>query len=235
MEVKTIFYQNQNWEYIVNYRQQKHLYLKLKGQQIIVSAPFFVKSEVIEDFVKSNLPKLIKQLKNNELIVTRFAFTPEAFIYFLDKKLPIVLNYQKTTKFFISDESFFIYTPLSLTNKNQQIILLQKINQFLKTTARPIFLERLRYWEKILQVSANDFDLRIMKTKWGVCFHQTGKIVLNVKLIHFSYQVIDYVIIHELIHLIYPHHQTEFWDLVALYCPDYRDVKKILKNSKVEI
>jgi len=110
-----------------------------------VSAPFFVKPEVIEDFVKSNLPKLIKQLRNNELIVTRFAFTPEAFIYFLDKKLPIVLNYQNKTKFFISNDSFFIYTPLLLNNKNQQIVLLQKINQFLKTIARPIFLERLRY------------------------------------------------------------------------------------------
>lgn len=235
MEVKTIFFQNQNWEYIINYRQQKHLYLKLKGQQIIVSAPFFVKSEVIENFVKDNLPKLIKQLKNNELIITRFAFNPEAFIYFLDKKLPIVLNYQKKTKFFISDDSFFIYTPLSLTNKNQQLILLQKINQYLKALARPIFLERLRYWQRILQVNANDFDLRMMKTKWGVCFHQTGKIVLNVKLIHFSYQVIDYVIIHELVHLIYPHHQREFWDLVVLYCPNYCDIKKILKNSKVEI
>lgn len=235
MEVKTIFYQNQNWEYIVNYRQQKHLYLKLKGQQIIVSAPFFVKSEMIEDFVKNNLPKLIKQLKNNQLIVTRFAFVPEAFIYFLDKKMPIVINYQKRTKFFISNESFVIYTPLSLTNKNQQPILLQKINQFLKVIAQPIFLERLRYWEKILQINANAFDLRVMKTKWGVCFHQTGKIVLNVKLIHFSYQVIDYVVIHELVHLIYPHHQTEFWNLVALYCPDYHNIKKILKNSKVEI
>lgn len=235
MEVKTIFYQNQNWQYIINYRQQKHLYLKLKGQQIIVSAPFFVKSKVIKDFVKENLPKLVKQLKNNKLMVTRFSFNPEAFIYVLDKKLPIIINYQKRTKFFINDESFFIYTPLSLNNKNHQVILLQKINQFLKTIARPIFLDRLRYWEKILQINASIFDLRLMKTKWGVCFHQTGKIVLNVKLIHFSYQAIDYVVIHELIHLIYPHHQKEFWGLVALYCPDYLNIKKILKNSKVEI
>lgn len=235
MEVKTVFYQNQNWEYFVTYRQQKHLYLKLKGQQIIVSAPFFVEPEVIADFVKSNLPRLIKQLENNDLRITRFVLVPEPFIYFLDQKLPIVLNYQKQTKFFITNESFVIYTPLLLTNKNQQLLLLKKINQFLKQLARPIFSERLRYWEKILQVKTNDFDLRIMKTKWGVCFHQTGKIVLNVKLIHFSYQVIDYVVIHELVHLIYPHHQIEFWNLVALYCPDYRDIKKILKNSKVEI
>lgn len=235
MEIKTIFYQNQNWQYFVNYRQQKHLYLKLKDQKIIVSAPFFVKPEIIEDFVKKNLPKLIKQLKNNQLLISRIAFSPDAFIYFLDKKLPIIINYQKRTRFFISDDEFFIYTPLSLSDSNQQIILLQKINQFLKTIAKPILLQRLRYWEKIIQVHASDFDLRLMKTKWGVCFHQTGKIVFNVKLIHFSYQVIDYVVIHELVHLMYPNHQKEFWNLVAYYCPDYRNLKKILKNSKVEI
>ncbi|MDQ7983136.1 MAG: SprT family zinc-dependent metalloprotease [Spiroplasma sp.] len=235
MEVKTIFFQDQTWQYFINYRQQKHLYLKLKGEQIIVSAPFFVKLPTIEEFVKKNLPKLIKQLKDNAAIVVRFSFNPEAFIYFLDQKLPIIVNYQPRTKFFIGDESFFIYTSLSLNNKNHQAILLPKINQFLKNLARPILLERLKYWQKIIKVTANSFDLRLMKTKWGVCFHETGKIVFNIKLIHFSYQVIDYVVIHELVHLIYPHHQKDFWNLVALYCPDYRNYKKILKNSKVEL
>lgn len=239
MVAKTIFYQNKNWEYFIDYKQQKNMYLKLKDNKIVVSAPFFVKSEMIEKFVLENLTKLVSKIQDNDLYndlrINRINFGLNPFIYFLDKKLKIFTKYQKQTKIFISEESFVIYTPLLITNENDQFLLLKKINNFLKKVAKPIFLERLQYWQKIMNLEISNLEVRLMKNKWGVCFHNLKKITLNLKLIHFSYQVIDYVIIHELAHLIYPNHSKNFWNLVSLYCPSYKNCKNILKYSNVGI
>ncbi|MBE4704361.1 M48 family metallopeptidase [Spiroplasma platyhelix] len=239
MEVRTIFYDEKKWEYIVEYKQQKNLYLKLKGNKIFVSAPFFVKSEMIENFVRENLAKLAAKIQEHdlqhELKIERIAFLGEPFIYFLDKKLTMIIKYQKQTKFFISDDGFFVYTPLAVNNENEQLLLLKKINAFLKKVAHPIFLERLTHWQTIMNLKVSTLEIRLMKSKWGVCFPNLQKITLNSKLIHFSYQVIDYVVIHELAHLIYPNHSRDFWNLVSLYCPEYKSCKNILKYSSVSV
>lgn len=235
MEVKTIFYDNKNWEYFIDYKQQKNIYLRLKGEKIIVSAPFFVRLEVIEKFVRDNLPKLVIKIQSQALVIDKISFASDSFIYFLDQKLRIRFKYHKQTKFFISDDTFFIYTPLVVSNQNEQVLILKKINVFLKKVAEPIFLERLHYWESKMQLKVTTLEIRLMKSKWGVCFPNVQKITLNTKLIHFSYQVIDYVIIHELVHLIYPNHKKEFWNLVSLYCSEYKSCKNILKYSNVGI
>ncbi|MGL5268786.1 MAG: M48 family metallopeptidase [Spiroplasma sp.] len=237
MEERTLFYDGKHWQYFVDYKQQKNLYLKLKGSKIIISAPFFIKKEIIENFVHENIAKLVIKIQDyqlhHDLMISRIAFYPEPFIYFLDKKLEMISKYHKQTKFYISDDVFFIYSSLSFHNENEQVFLLKKINSFLKKFAKPIFLERLNYWQTIMNLKVATLEVRLMKNKWGVCFHKEQKITLNSKLVHFSYQVIDYVVIHELAHLVYPNHSKEFWNLVALYCPDYKSCKNILKYSNV--
>lgn len=239
MAVRTIFYDNKNWEYFIEYKQQKNLYLKLKGNQIIVSAPLFVQLEVIENFVQANIGKLVSKIADHELYdnlkIDRIAFAPKPFIYFLDRKLPIIIKYQKQTKFFFSDSEFFIYTPLSIANEQQQALLIKKLTSFLKKAAQPIFMERLAYWQAAMNLKISQLEIRTMKSKWGVCYPKLQKITLNAKLIHFSTQVIDYVVIHELAHLMHANHSKNFWNLVALYCPEYKICKNILKYSSVGI
>lgn len=239
MEVRTFFYDGRNWEYQVHYKQQKNLYLKLKGNKIIVSAPFFVRSDVVENFVRENLVKLITKINDHDLYqdlkIKRIAFLSEPFIYFLDKKLPMIIKYQKQTKFFISDDAFFVYTPLAVANKSEQILLMKKMNLFLKKVAQPIFWDRMNYWQTVMNLKVATLEVRMMTAKWGICFPNIQKITLNSKLIHFSYQVIDYVVIHELVHLIHPNHNKDFWSLVALYCPEFKSCKNILKYSNVGI
>jgi len=69
-----------------------------------------------------------------------------------------------------------------------------------------------------------------MTSKWGVC-NITKKIVtLNLELIKLDIKYLDYVIVHELSHLIYPNHSKDFWNLVYKYCPNYKLYRKEMKN-----
>ncbi len=69
-----------------------------------------------------------------------------------------------------------------------------------------------------------------MKTRWGVCNKKDIVITLNSELIRYDISKLDYVIIHELSHFIHFNHSKSFWNLVSKYCPNYKQIKKELKE-----
>ena len=67
-----------------------------------------------------------------------------------------------------------------------------------------------------------------MKTRWGVCNVKTKRVTLNLELIKRDIKYLDYVIIHELSHLLYPNHSKDFWKCVSDNMKDYKVVRKEL-------
>lgn len=72
--------------------------------------------------------------------------------------------------------------------------------------------------------------IRKMKTRWGVCNRKSETITLNSELLHYEIGAIVYVIVHELSHLIHFNHSKEFWKTVEFYCPNYKEMRKVLKE-----
>ena len=92
------------------------------------------------------------------------------------------------------------------------------LDKFYKIEASRVFKERLDYIYKLFEedISYPSLRIRKMTSKWGVC-NITRKIVtLNLELIKLDIKYLDYVIVHELSHLIYPNHSKDFWNLC--YC-----------------
>ena len=99
--------------------------------------------------------------------------------------------------------------------------------------------EMQNIFEKHYQMLYNRFEeqipfyrmrIREMKTRWGVCNVKSKTITLNSKLIEYPLEALDYVIVHELSHLIHFNHSSSFWNLVAKYKPDYKRIRKELKE-----
>lgn len=72
--------------------------------------------------------------------------------------------------------------------------------------------------------------IRNMKTRWGVCNKRDNSVTINSRLIEYSIDKIDYVIIHELSHFIHFDHSRSFWNLVEYYCKDYKKIRKELRD-----
>ena len=105
------------------------------------------------------------------------------------------------------------------------------IYKWYKKEAKKIFKERLDYLHSTFSRKIPSVSLRIrkMSTRWGVCNTKSHVITLNLELIKRDIKYLDYVIIHELSHLIYPNHSHDFWDLVGENCKDYKKIKKEMK------
>ncbi len=90
------------------------------------------------------------------------------------------------------------------------------------------FKDRVLSWAKIVNVNLKEIQIRKMKRKWGSC-SSSGRISFNEELLCQSLEFIDYVIVHELLHLRYPTHNKMFKLMLDIYL---KETEKIQKNKK---
>jgi len=80
-------------------------------------------------------------------------------------------------------------------------------------------------WERKLGVSVAGYFLQRMKTKWGGCNHRAGNIRLNTELVKKPKDLLEYVVVHEMVHLLEPTHSTRFVDLLEKHYPTWREAR----------
>jgi len=85
-------------------------------------------------------------------------------------------------------------------------------------------------WEQVVGVRAGDWGIRRMRTKWGTCNIKTGKIWLNLELIKRPVHCLEYVIVHELVHLLEPSHNKRFAGFMDRFMPRWQKVRHELRE-----
>ncbi len=83
----------------------------------------------------------------------------------------------------------------------------------------------IKYWEKRLKVKVNHYFLQRMKTQWGSCNARARNIRLNTELVKKPRDLLSYVILHEMAHLIEPNHSERFVALLNKHCPSWREAR----------
>jgi len=97
----------------------------------------------------------------------------------------------------------------------------------LRTAAEPLLLA----WEAKLSVDADFWGIRKMKTKWGSCNHETRRIWLNAELAKKPIECLEYIVVHELIHLVEPSHNENFVKLIDKYLPNWQSTRDTLNST----
>jgi predicted metal-dependent hydrolase len=85
-----------------------------------------------------------------------------------------------------------------------------------------VFDEYIEKYSYLIDKSINRVSLKYMNTRWGSCNYKKGYINLNINLIHKNKEFIEYVVFHELVHLLYPNHGKDFYAFIYKYMPDYK-------------
>ena len=93
------------------------------------------------------------------------------------------------------------------------------------------FFNILQEFNKIVKQDIKSVKIRQMKTRWGSCNPYKSYINLNIELIKKPKSCIEYVVFHELAHLLYPDHSKKFYDYLTLYMPDWQKRKEILERT----
>lgn len=111
-----------------------------------------------------------------------------------------------------------------------QETLVQQLTKWLKKVAWDVLLNRVEYFCTLMQLQPQKIRLTNARTCWGVC-NSAGVVSLNWRLILLPHDLIDYVVVHELAHLVQMNHSKLFWELVKSVLPDYALRRKNLHQG----
>ena len=118
---------------------------------------------------------------------------------------------------------------------NQQMI--QKVFQdWWRTQAKEIISQRVDQWYPVIRkygVARPKVFIRKMNTLWGSCSATRGVVTFNLYLLKAKTACIDYVVLHELTHFLYPNHSKMFYAFLSSYMPDWKERKRILDQEVV--
>jgi len=115
--------------------------------------------------------------------------------------------------------------PGSTPEKREEVI--HDWHRALLHQAIPALLQK---WQPVLDVTVSAYFLQRMKTKWGGCNHRAGTIRLNTELVKKPKDLLDYVVVHEMLHLIEPTHSQRFIDLLDKHYPNWREARAELNE-----
>ena len=117
-----------------------------------------------------------------------------------------------------------------VTDSENQAVIEEAVTQWYQHEAMILFRERVAHYAPLMDVAPRTVKLTSARTQWGSCT-ANGSLRLNWQLIKMPLRLIDYVVVHELAHLIEMNHSASFWQLVERMCPDYLELRIELKRS----
>lgn len=205
---------NKEYEVVITRKNNKNTYIRVKEDlKIYVSTNYFVTNKEVKklldrntEYLKEVIPKVERKKEKKEIF------------QYLGNNYDIIIMPESN----VTIMNNIIYVDSEETLKKW----------YLKQ-ARTLFQERLDIIYQLFteKIPYPKLRIRKMKTRWGVCNKKNMTVTLNLELLKYDITKLDYVIVHELSHFVHFNHSKEFWNLVAKYCPRYKQIKKELKEN----
>ena len=201
-----------------------------------------VSIEIKEDYVQVSAPKILSDMEINIIInrkknwikkkvllqKSRAVYLPKKFINgeilkFLGKNYKLNIVNSSKEKVELKENKINVY----LKRKNTSIKSLLEI--WYRANGLKVITRKINYYNFLIGVKPNSINLRSFKKRWGSC-NSKGDIAFNWRLLMAPNSVINYVVIHELCHLIHFNHSKNFWKTVKYFHPNYKIEEDWLKK-----
>lgn len=217
-----------NLEYELVRSKIKNMYILIRNGKVIVKAPNNISENRIKDFINSKEEWINKKLKEFE----KKSFKEKSYVSgevfkILGNDYILNIEYGDFEKASVNLDNGYINICVSENCETAKIKEL--IEKMYYKVALMIVDKSVNMWKNILKIAPDVVVIKKLKTAWGKC-NSKRKITINPDLMKYDQRVIDYVVLHEFCHLRYMNHSKDFWNMVGKFMPDYKDLKKELKN-----
>lgn len=154
----------------------------------------------------------------------------ETFLY-LGREYRLVVEWGHNPSVFLRERDLVVVFPHDTAPSPVEEFLKGQLYCWYQARARELVRERTGYWASRLGISPPLFSIRNQKSRWGSCSSK-NTVSINVRLLMAPLDTIDYIVLHELCHIVHKNHSPVFWDLVRAHMPDYKQRKEELKKNE---
>lgn len=206
-----------------------HLRIYPPDGLVKISAPVQFSDLLIQKLLEEKSAWIQQQ---REKILNRPAqepFTPKtgARVLFQGKSyLFIMEEHQGPASIKIKDELMYCFIQPNSSHAQIQALL----DYWYKMQMYSILPDLFSKWESIIGVKAAQWGIKKMKTRWGSCNTRAARIWLNLNLIQKPTVCLEYVLVHELVHLLEPSHNKRFYQFMNKFMPNWREYQHLLEG-----
>ncbi|MGB4438197.1 MAG: SprT family zinc-dependent metalloprotease [Sedimentibacter sp.] len=228
--MKSIILDNIEIEIVKKNIKNIHLTVHPPYGTVKLSVPERMSNEAINKFAISRLSWIKKQrekYKFQEKIVPAEFISGESH-YFLGTKylLNVIEKEGKQHAELRNNEYINLYVRPGNTAEKRGEVLTEWYRSNLKT----IIPEYIEKWEKIIGVSVKEWGVKLMKTRWGTCNTQAKRVWINLELAKKNTMCLEYIVVHELVHLLERHHNNIFYGYMDKFLPEWKVIRNNLNN-----
>jgi len=209
-----------------------HLSVLPPHGDVRISAPLHLSTETIRLYAISKLPWIKQQQKKirSQERESRRVFVNKETHYFQGRKYLLrVYEQAGPTKVALHTRYLDLYVKPGTPTFVRQHLL----NEWYRNQLKEVVPFYVRKWEKKIGVTVAAVGIKLMKTKWGSCNIEARRIWLNLELAKKPLQCLEYIIVHEMVHLLERKHNARFMAYLDKYMPQWKDYKDELNRLPI--
>ena len=207
-----------------------HLTIYPPNARIHISAPMMMSEEAIRLFILSKEAWIRQRVK---MVTEQNRQTPREYVsgenhYYKGHRYRLkVVYYNGPAKVEIQGNEYIILYVREGASKERRAEVLREWYRAEFKAMLPALIEK---WENTIGVKANKWEVKQMKTLWGSCNYRSHNITFNLELIKKPLHCIEYIVVHELLHIIVRLHNEEFTNMLTHYLPNWQQTKEELNR-----
>ena len=208
--------------------RKKTVSFRIINQEVEISAPKFLSDREIYNLVEIKINWIKNKLaleKLNIVSIKRKYENGDKFLY-LGSEYSLKIKKSYNDNIYVKDKHLIVEVKNVLAKNNIKNI----IKNWYIFESKKYLTKTNTYYEILIGVKSNKLLFGQYKSKWGSC-NSKKTISYDWRIIMAPFEVIHYLIIHELCHIKYPNHSKHFWKYVEKYMINYKIQKKWLKNN----
>lgn len=219
----------------VIYKDIKNIHLAVypPAGRVRIAVPLKTNEDAIRLFVITRLAWIKRkqsEFKNQERQSPREFKNRESHYFFGKRYLLNIIEEEAPPKIVLRSKTHIdLYVrPNTDAGKKYEIM-----NEWYRKQIKLIIPDLIIKWEKKIGVQVEEWQVKIMRTKWGACNIEKKRIWINLELAKKPIHCLEYIIVHEMVHLLERHHNQQFMDYMDRFLPNWRQYKSELNQLPV--
>ncbi len=219
--------------------RRRSIGLVIDDAELRVTAPSWSTLAQIDECIRQRAPWIISKLRERQLFLSQQRtldriWSDGGHIPYLGRQITLALGHTKTTELVppgTGSDAACTHLKVALPVDADMQRVQDHVHAWLQQQARHVLQQRLDYYLHKSGQTLQGWTLSSAKTRWGSCT-SARRIRLNWRLIHFEQALMDYVVAHEVAHLIEMNHSEAFWQVVRQLMPDFQQAKARLRQFR---
>ena len=210
-----------------------HLSVYPPTGRVRISAPSHMNIDTIRLYVISRLGWIKKQqlkLRGQERETPREYLNRESHYLWGKRYLLKIVERDAPTAVDVQHSAILLSIRPEASKEKKQLVLDEWYRKQLKAAIPDI----ISLWEKKIAVHVQEFGIKKMKTKWGTCNPESRRIWVNLELAKKPKECLEYIVVHEMVHILEHHHNERFMALMDTFLPKWRSLRDDLNRLPVK-